>query len=103
MWGWLVSHQRNSKSASGRHMTAIMGRPGWPDFVLSHPTRGITLFREVKVKRGKPTPDQLAWIETLRASGLDADIWEFPRDWHDAVALLSNGRAEVTLPPRARA
>ena len=92
-FGWLVKHDRTVKTADGRHMTALMGDAGWPDFVFSHPARKLTVFREIKGPKTRIEPDQKKWLASLSASGLDVDIWRFPNDWPLAVALLSFGRA----------
>ena len=92
-FGWRVKHDRTVKTSTGRHMTALMGDPGWPDFVFSHPVRRITIFREIKGPKTTVDDDQKKWLASLRVSGLDVDIWRFPDDWPRAVALLSFGRA----------
>lgn len=74
-------------------MTAIMGDKGWVDFVFSHPSKQLTLFREIKGKKTPVEPDQKKWLASLAASGLDVDIWRMPEDWPRAVAQLSFGRA----------
>lgn len=92
-FGWLVEHHRTVKTASGKHMTAIMGDKGWVDFVFSHPAKQLTLFREIKGKKTPVEPGQKKWLASLAASGLDVDIWRMPEDWPRAVAQLSFGRA----------
>jgi hypothetical protein len=54
-------------------------RAGYPDWTIAG-DRGL-LFRELKTERGRLTAAQTAWIERLRALGLDADVWR-PRDLH---------------------
>lgn len=92
-FGWRVKHDRTVQQADGRHLTALMGDPGWPDFVFSHPRRKITLFREIKGPETRVDPEQKLWLASLAMSGLDVDIWRFPDDWPRAVAALSFGRA----------
>jgi hypothetical protein len=94
-WGWLVEHHRTVQTATGHHMTAILGDKGWVDFVFSHPHRHVTIFREIKATKGKPSEDQLRWMASLRQSGLDVAIWTLPADWPRAVALLSFGQGVV--------
>jgi hypothetical protein len=62
---------------------------GWPDLVLSRPDR--TLFRELKSAKGKLTAAQEGWLDRLRLSGLDADVWR-PAD-------LASGRIAHELAP----
>lgn len=92
-FGWLVKHDRTVQAIDGRHLTALMGDGGWPDFVFSHPRRKITIFREIKGAKTKVEDDQKKWLASLAASGLDVDIWRMPDDWPRAVAVLSFGRA----------
>lgn len=91
-YGWRVKHDRTVKTATGHHMTALMGDPGWPDFTFSHPSRKITIFREIKGAKTPVETDQKRWLATLAASGLDVDIWRMPDDWPRAVAILSFGQ-----------
>ena len=92
-YGWRVKHDRAVQQANGRHLTALMGDPGWPDFTFSHPARKITIFREIKGAKTRVEGDQKKWLASLAASGLDVDIWRMPDDWPRAVATLSFGRA----------
>lgn len=48
-------------------------REGYPDWTIAGP-RGL-LFRELKTEKGRPTTAQKAWLQRLRALGLDADVW----------------------------
>lgn len=82
--GWMIYHTYNSQRSN----------PGWPDLVLSHPKQKRTIFRELKTMRGKVSPKQREWIETLTASGLDADVW---RPIH-----LLDGTIEETLTPNTQ-
>lgn len=67
---------------------------------IVHPIHGVVWF-EVKGPRGKPSPDQVEWIDDLRTAGQHAYI-VYPRDVEfvevvlrgqmsldDAVALLT--------------
>lgn len=47
--------------------------PGFPDSVIVGP--GGVLFRELKSATGRPSPDQVVWLQRLREAGADADIW----------------------------
>ena len=53
--------------------------PGFPDSVIVGP--GGLLFRELKSETGRASPDQLRWLQQLRAAGADAAIWT-PDDKH---------------------
>lgn len=69
--GWLIYHTHDSRRSV----------PGFPDLVLVHPRHGV-LFRELKTKKGRVSPDQKDWIAQLTAAGSDADIWR-PADLLD--------------------
>jgi hypothetical protein len=76
---------------------------GFPDKVFVGP-RGI-MFREEKVSdTGDVTDDQAKWILGLRAVGIDAAVWWYPRDWNtgevqnqlNALARKGPGAVDVT-------
>lgn len=81
MEGWLVHHTRPVQIRPGRWATPIQGDAGFPDLVLTHPTRG-TIFAELKTTVGRLSEQQKEWIERLQASGLEAHVWR-PRDIRD--------------------
>lgn len=62
---------------------------GWPDLVLCrargpHPR---VVFAELKAEDGIVSDAQTAWLDDLRACGLDARIWR-PSDWDEIVEVL---------------
>lgn len=59
----LVYHTHNSRRSE----------PGYPDLTIAGP--GGVMWRELKTRRGKVTPDQITWLQQLAAGGGDADIW----------------------------
>lgn len=75
---WLVHHCRPAQTADGRWRTPIQGSAGFPDLLLVRDDR--MLVREVKTRVGKLSPLQQKWLDTLRAAGVDADVWR-PGDW----------------------
>ena len=80
--GWLVHAERPALSRSGRWATPIQGDAGFPDLVLVHPQRRLLLFVELKMKGGKLTIAQQAWLDALNTvvfAGL-AGVWR-PGDW----------------------
>lgn len=81
--GWKVTHFHDSRRMVKRNGRSFLvgdrDAKGWPDLVLVHPSRGRILFRELKSETGKLTPEQTAWIDDLKACGLDAAVWR-PRD-----------------------
>lgn len=67
---WLVYHTHDSRRS----------QPGFPDLVLVHPGRKVTLFRELKTMTGKVTTTQQQWLDGLTTAGQDAAVWR-PTDW----------------------
>lgn len=51
---------------------------GFPDDVILGPRR--MMWRELKRESGKPTAEQVEWMDHLRRLGHDVDIWR-PSDW----------------------
>ena len=91
--GWIVAHFGTAYTPSGHAITPTRyDADGFPDLVLTHPKRG-TMFRELKSQRGIIRGSQQHWIDTLRASGANADIWR-PKDIKRINAELL-GKAEV--------
>lgn len=74
-----TAHFRPAMTRPGRWVTPVAGQgKGWPDWTIVGP--GGILFRELKSETGKPSPEQVVWLEKLRAAGGDADVWR-PADW----------------------
>lgn len=61
---------------------------GWPDLVLVHPGRGITIFAELKVPPNKPTDAQYEALNVLRSAGHNAVVWT-PGDWPNISDTLT--------------
>jgi hypothetical protein len=55
---------------------------GFPDLVLMNTSRGLVLFRELKTKTGRVSPEQLQCLRTMQAAGLNAGVWR-PEDLHN--------------------
>lgn len=81
LYGWRCVHLRAAKTAHGWR-TPYQGDPGLPDLVLAR--RGVVRLAELKSDKGKPTADQLAWLEQ---AGQFGHLWR-PRDWDDVLAIL---------------
>ena len=59
---------------------SMQSAAGFPDLVLLAPTKGRTVFLEVKGPKGKLSPKQADWLEALRQAGNEAAaVW--PKDW----------------------
>jgi hypothetical protein len=59
--------------------------PGWPDLVLVRRPR--LLFVELKREGEKPEPEQVAWLEELKACGQQVYVWT-PAQWPEIERLL---------------
>lgn len=76
--GWKVLHIRPGMNRSGHWSTPIQGDGvGWPDLFM---IRGRQrLCAELKVGRGKLTPEQEAWLGALSCADIPAYVWR-PED-----------------------
>lgn len=89
--GWRVMHLHDSRrQVSGGRVIGDKDAKGWPDLTLVHPGRGRILFRELKSAKGRLTPEQTSWLDTLQACGLDAAVWR-PADWPDRITADLHG------------
>ena len=71
--GWLTYHTYDSRRSNA----------GFPDLVLAHPERGV-IFAELKSTKGKVTPEQREWCQTLANGG--CEVWILYPDGIDAFA-----------------
>ena len=63
---------------------------GFPDLLLASPSRGRTVFLEVKGPKGKLSPKQIEWLWALKQAGNEAAaIW--PKDWDKLERGLRDG------------
>ena len=50
-------------------------RKGIPDILIYTPSKGFTgLAIELKTMKGRPSPEQLVWVEQLKSFGWDASV-----------------------------
>lgn len=82
--GWRWTHIRRSDGIT-------MGSPGLPDIIATHPSRDVVLAWELKDRRGQPTPDQVAWVVSLRDRVVDARVIR-PAEYDAALDIIL-GRA----------
>jgi len=74
--GWLVYHPYDSRRSE----------PGFPDLVMTKPKRLV--IAEIKTEKGKTSPAQDKWLETLRtARGVKVKLWR-PSDWPEIERTL---------------
>jgi len=83
--GWLVQHTRPAK-VGDRWLTPIQGQPGFPDLVLAHHRRGV-LFAELKTEKGRLSPAQRLWRDTLIDAGASWHLWR-PSDFKQITETL---------------
>lgn len=83
--GWMVAHFRPARTARGWR-TAVQGDgKGFPDLVLVRPPRLV--FAELKSERGKETAEQVLWMTSLRATGIEVYVWR-PSQWEEIEEVL---------------
>lgn len=83
--GWTVLHVRKSVG-KGAKWTTTTNIKGWPDLWCWHRKHGFAGI-ELKVGRDKPTPEQLAVLDSLRSAGA-AVMVAYPDDWNALESLL---------------
>lgn len=84
--GYRVAHFRPALTQRGRWVTPMSGDTGFPDLVLAK--GGVVLCAELKRDGGKPTPEQLLWLDALGDHGR---LWR-PSDWPQMLADLGVAR-----------
>jgi hypothetical protein len=75
---WRVYHTHDSRRSPA----------GFPDLCMVR--SGRLIFAEIKVesvKRGRLTPDQIAWLHDLEQTGVEVYCWR-PSDWDRIVEKL---------------
>lgn len=60
--GWMAYHTHDSRRSE----------PGFPDLVL---VRERIIYAELKSETGKPTLEQLSWMEALKVAGAEVYLW----------------------------
>jgi len=85
LMGWHVAHFRTAQQ--GKRWVTPVGADGagFPDLCL---VRERILFAELKGPRGVLRPDQVVWLEKIRAAGVEAHVWK-PKDWETVVKVLA--------------
>lgn len=75
-YGWRVFHPLPGMNRRGRWTTPTEGDTGWPDLALAKAgPRGGFLVAELKTDTGRLRQEQAAWLDTLRAAGVEAYLW----------------------------
>lgn len=84
--GWRSAHFRPARTAHGWRTPVSGDGKGFPDLVLVKGKK--LLFVELKLDRGKTSPEQEQWLRSLAAAGVKVAVWR-PRDWNIIVEALS--------------
>lgn len=70
--------------------TSIHSPRGFPDLVLANPEQKRVIFAELKNEKGRLTPAQGEWLDTLKACGQEVYLWR-PADVEEIAAIISKG------------
>lgn len=68
--GWKVHHSRPGINKSGRYSTPLQGDKGLPDLVCARGAEIVLI--ELKVGKGKPTVEQIDWLDAAGIYGFIA-------------------------------
>lgn len=80
--GWKCVHFRPALNGSGNWRTPVAADGGgWVDLVL---VRDRVIFAELKSVRGKMSPEQVAWKDSLEAAGAEYYLWRIDA-WKDGT------------------
>lgn len=82
---WRVAHFGVAMTPGGKWLTpGKYNARGFPDLVL---LRERVIFVELKTKEGRLRPDQVVWLDGLRAAGQEVYVWR-PSDWEEVQTVL---------------
>jgi hypothetical protein len=86
MLRWRTAHFRPARTATGWR-TAVSGDgKGFPDIIAVRGDRMLAC--ELKIGRGKPTADQVEWLNAFDGvPAVEVHVW-LPRDWDDIERTL---------------
>lgn len=74
--GWRVAHFRAGRTQSGGWSTPVAADgKGFPDLFALHVRSGDAFGAELKTEYAPATPEQLEWLEGMRAAGLGGYLW----------------------------
>jgi hypothetical protein len=68
--------------------TSIHSPRGFPDLVLANPEQKRVVYAELKSDKGKLTPKQEEWLNTLEECGQEVWLWR-PADIEKIAAILN--------------
>jgi hypothetical protein len=85
-YGWRIAQFRAARMQDGEWRTPVGGDgKGYPDFTL---VRERVMWVECKADKGRLSPSQNEWLETLKLAGQEVYVWR-PRDMDEIQGILS--------------
>lgn len=91
--GWKHMHVRRSIGKGKKWVTAT-NVTGYPDLTMWSERQQRLIFVELKSESGKPTPEQVEVLGSLKAAGQEVYLWR-PSDLETAKAILQGPRPQV--------
>ena len=92
--GWRTLHVRPGRTLNGWSTTVAGDGVGFVDVFAVRGSRIVAA--ELKVGRGKVTPEQAAWLEALQAAGVESHVWR-EDDYPAASSRCSDDPGRRTL------
>lgn len=71
--GWKIAHFRAARTKTGWVTPVAADGKGWPDLILVRGNRIIAA--ELKSAKGRATAEQTAWLDALKAAGIETHLW----------------------------
>lgn len=81
--GWRVYHVPDSRRVTEK---------GFPDLAMISERQSRVVFAELKTARGKLTPEQVVWLRTLAAAGVETAVWR-PADLRVVIPRYLRARS----------
>lgn len=82
-YGWAWYHAPDNRPNARGRVQAV--RKGFPDLIAVKGTRLLAI--ELKAKKGRVTPEQLTWLDSLAIAGAESYLWR-PGDWNEIETVL---------------
>lgn len=93
LYGFRVAHFRAAMNRRGMWQTPVQADgAGFPDLLM---VKDRVIAAELKSPKGKPSPEQVAWMDAFRKAGVETYLWK-PADWDEIVTVLTGS------PPSSR-
>lgn len=79
----------------GRRTEPAPHTAGFPDLLCLRPPRAIVI--EAKLEGGHVATAQTEWLDTFTACGIEAYLFEFPRDWQRFLDVIAPEPVQQTF------